>query len=80
MRKIRFILLFLLAMTVGGHISYADKSLSVITPIQAKQIAEDRFGGKALSAELVSAGGASAYRVKLIKAGRVKIVTIPANP
>ena len=77
MRKFRSILL-LLAMALASP-SYANSS-DFITPIQAKQIAMDRFGGKALSAELVTAGGESAYRVKLIKAGRVKIVTIPAKP
>ena len=72
------IILFSLAIALTGQ-SLANPG-RMISPMQAKQIAMDRFGGKALSAELVSAGGESAYRVKLIKAGRVKIVTIPANP
>lgn len=73
-----YIILFSLTMAMSSQ-ALANPG-HMISPMQAKQIAMERFGGKALSAELVSAGGESAYRVKLIKAGRVKIVTIPANP
>lgn len=61
---------------------YVDRrGENTISPSRAKQIAEDRFGGQALSATKVDGGSAgSVYRVKIIKAGRVKVVTIPANP
>lgn len=58
----------------------AQKS-KIISSIQAKKIAEERFGGKALSATLEKYDNEnSAYRVKMINGGRVKVVTIPANP
>jgi uncharacterized membrane protein YkoI len=62
---------------------YADQSSpkKIITSSEAKKIAEDRFGGEALSATFENGGSAgSVYRVKVIKGGRVKVVTIPANP
>ncbi len=63
------------------HQYYADRSSNMISASQAKRIAEDRFGGKALSATLEDGGSAgSVYRVKIIKGGRVKVVTIQAAP
>lgn len=54
---------------------------AVISAAEAKKIAEQRFGGKALSATLEKYdNGNSVYRVKMINGGRVKVVTIPANP
>lgn len=54
---------------------------SRMSAAEAKQVAEERFGGKALSATLIEGrAGGSVYRVKVIKGGRVKIVTIPVNP
>jgi uncharacterized membrane protein YkoI len=66
---------------LGFEKLYAKKTLrnNFIGSSQAKQIAEQKYGGEALSATFVDAGDLSAYRVKLIKAGRVKIVTIPAQ-
>ncbi|MCC7459751.1 MAG: PepSY domain-containing protein [Proteobacteria bacterium] len=52
----------------------------MISAGQARKMAEEKFGGKALSTTFVQAGDNSAYRVKLIKGGRVRIVTIPAKP
>ncbi len=61
---------------------YAEsRSRNTISASEAKQIAEERFGGKALSASFEDGGAAgSVYRVKVIKGGRVKVVTIPATP
>ncbi|MEZ4846294.1 MAG: PepSY domain-containing protein [Bdellovibrionota bacterium] len=65
---------------VQADISFAGpRRTHVISPEQARQIAQERFGGRALSTTFVDAGDNSAYRVKIIKAGRVRIVTIPAK-
>lgn len=53
----------------------------IISANEAKKIAEERFGGKALSVKLEKHGNEnSVYRIKIINGGHVKTVTIPANP
>jgi uncharacterized membrane protein YkoI len=71
------ILLFFFYFGVENSYAFEKKQ---ITPTQAKQIAEQQYGGKALSVKMETNGVVSVYRVKLIKAGRVKTVTISANP
>lgn len=73
---------FVIAPQAHARRFYAEsRSRNTISASEAKQMAEDRFGGKALSATFEDGGPAgSVYRVKVIKGGRVKVVTIPANP
>lgn len=62
---------------------YAEQTHSkkMISASQAKQIAEDKYGGKALSVKLEGSGDwNSVYRVKIIKDGRIKTVSIPVTP
>ena len=79
----RFASIFLISLAFFAF--YGDESFAgqrrsnVISPSQARQIAQERFGGKAVATTFVEAGDNSAYRVKIIKAGRVCIVTIPAR-
>ena len=62
----------------GFHVVPTNSQNSgIISAGQARQIAENRYGGKALSVQLDRT--LKAYRVKLIKAGRVRIVTIDAK-
>lgn len=58
---------------------YISKSEPKISATEAKKIAEERYGGKALGAKFEDSPTGGAYRVKLIKAGRVKMVTIEAK-
>lgn len=73
-RLTRIVSIFLLMVSAMGSYGYAGDA--IISPNQARQIAESRFGGKVLSVTLVAN---KVYRVKMIKGGRVKIVTIEAK-
>lgn len=79
MTKLEFKVLILIAFLMLFDPAMAHRK-DVISSGQARKMAEERFGGQALSATFVEAGNASVYRVKLIKGGRVRIVTIPAKP
>lgn len=83
-KNILLLLLIIFGSTTQVHARrmYAEsRSRNTISSSEAKQMAEDRFGGKALSATFEDGGPAgSVYRVKVIKGGRVKVVTIPATP
>jgi uncharacterized membrane protein YkoI len=82
MKKSIYIALILMQILCFGFpLARAEHRPPAISATEAKRMAEDRFGGKALSAKFEDGGGAgSVYRVKLIKAGRVKTVTIQATP
>lgn len=58
-------------------LSFAQNKRPTLSPSEAKQKAEQRYGGKALSADPQNQG-APAYKVKIIQEGRVKTVQIPA--
>lgn len=80
-KAIHIILISMVLLGVAFQNARAETRQRVISPAEAKKIAEERFGGQALSIRL-DAGGPSGpvYRVKLIKAGRVKTVNIEATP
>jgi hypothetical protein len=50
----------------------------LISPWEAARQAQERYGGRVLSVELVRAG-TPYYRVKLLRNGNVRVVRIPAG-
>lgn len=62
----------------GGEASSNGSPAQLISPWEAARQAQQRYGGRVLSVELVRAG-APYYRVKLLRNGNVRVVRIPAG-